>query len=54
MRVGREWRFALQNLRAWVVNGSQADQLTTVLRNGRPEVLTIDTSQLAVLAEGRQ
>ncbi len=26
----------------------------TVLRNGRPEVLTIDTSQLAVLAEGRQ
>ena len=35
MRVGREWRFALQNLRAWVINGSQADQLTTVLRNGR-------------------
>ncbi|MEE8237570.1 MAG: type II secretion system protein GspC [Gammaproteobacteria bacterium] len=26
----------------------------TVLRNGQPEVLTIDTSQLAVLAEGRQ
>ena len=35
MRVGREWRFALQNLRAWVINGSQADQLTTALRNGR-------------------
>lgn len=26
----------------------------TVLRNGQPEVLVIDTSQLAVLAEGRQ
>ena len=26
----------------------------TVLRGGQPEVLTIDTSQLAVLAEGRQ
>ena len=35
MRVGREWRFALKNLREWVANGSQADQLTAVLRNGR-------------------
>jgi excisionase family DNA binding protein len=35
MRVGREWRFALRNLREWVANSSKADQLTTVLRNGR-------------------
>ena len=35
MRVGREWRFALKNIRERVANGSQADQLTTVLRNGR-------------------
>jgi excisionase family DNA binding protein len=35
MRVGREWRFARQNLIAWVTNGSQADQLTAALRNGR-------------------
>ena len=34
-RVGREWRFARQNLIAWVANGSQADQLAAVLRNGR-------------------
>jgi excisionase family DNA binding protein len=35
MRVGREWRFARQNLIAWVTNGSQADQLAVALRNGR-------------------
>ena len=35
MRVGREWRFARQNLIAWVTNGSQADQLASALRNGR-------------------
>jgi excisionase family DNA binding protein len=35
MRVGREWRFARQNLIAWVTNGSQADQLAAALRNGR-------------------
>ena len=35
MRIGREWRFALKNLREWVANGSQADQLSAVLRNGR-------------------
>jgi excisionase family DNA binding protein len=34
-RVGREWRFARRNLIAWVANGSQADQLATVLRHGR-------------------
>ena len=34
-RVGREWRFARKNLIAWVANGSQADQLTTALRQGR-------------------
>ena len=34
-RVGREWRFARQNLIAWVANGSQADQLATALRHGR-------------------
>jgi excisionase family DNA binding protein len=34
-RVGREWRFARQNLIAWVANGSQADQLAAALRNGR-------------------
>jgi excisionase family DNA binding protein len=34
-RVGREWRFARKNLIAWVANGSQADQVATVLRNGR-------------------
>ncbi len=27
MRVGREWRFARQNLIKWVANGSEADQL---------------------------
>jgi excisionase family DNA binding protein len=35
MRVGREWRFARRNLVEWVANGSQADQLQAVLRNGR-------------------
>jgi excisionase family DNA binding protein len=35
MRVGREWRFSLKNIREWVANGSQADQLKTALRNGR-------------------
>jgi len=35
MRVGREWRFALRNLREWVANSSKADQLTVALRNGR-------------------
>ena len=30
MRVGREWRFSLRNLREWVANASQA-----MLRNGR-------------------
>lgn len=34
-RVGREWRFARQNLIQWVANGSEADKLTAVLRNGR-------------------
>lgn len=31
-RVGREWRFSRSNLVQWVVNGSQADQLTAALR----------------------
>ena len=35
MRVGREWRFARQNLIAWVTHGSQADQLAAALRNGK-------------------
>jgi excisionase family DNA binding protein len=35
MRVGREWRFTRRNLIEWVANGSQADQLGAVLRNGR-------------------
>jgi excisionase family DNA binding protein len=35
MRVGREWRFALTNLREWVANASQADQVAAALRNGR-------------------
>ena len=34
-RVGREWRFARQNLIQWVANGSTADQLTAVLQKGR-------------------
>ena len=34
-RIGREWRFAQQNLVQWVVNGSAADQLTAALANGR-------------------
>jgi excisionase family DNA binding protein len=35
MRIGREWRFALKNLREWVANASQADQVAAALRNGR-------------------
>ncbi len=35
MRVGREWRFARKNIIDWVANGSQADQLTSVLKNNR-------------------
>ena len=35
MRVGREWRFARKNLREWVANSSQADQVAAALRNGR-------------------
>jgi excisionase family DNA binding protein len=35
MRVGREWRFARQNLIKWIANGSEADQLAAALRNGR-------------------
>jgi PTS system nitrogen regulatory IIA component len=35
MRVGREWRFALRNLREWVANASKADQLKTALKNAR-------------------
>jgi excisionase family DNA binding protein len=35
MRIGREWRFALKNIREWVVNSSQADQVAIALRNGR-------------------
>ena len=35
MRIGREWRFALKNLREWVANASKADQLSAALRNGR-------------------
>jgi len=34
-RVGREWRCARRNPIAWVANGSQADQLATVLCHGR-------------------
>lgn len=34
-RIGREWRFARQNLVQWVINGSQADQLTAALAKGR-------------------
>ena len=35
MRIGREWRFALRNLREWVAHASKADQVAAVLRNGR-------------------
>ena len=35
MRIGREWRFALKNLREWVANASKADQVAAALRNGR-------------------
>ena len=35
MRIGREWRFALKNLREWVANGSAADQLSVALSRGR-------------------
>jgi len=34
MRVGREWRFARQNLMRYVTNGSEADQLTMLLGKG--------------------
>jgi len=34
-RVGREWRFARSNLIQWVANGSQADQVTALLKNGK-------------------
>jgi excisionase family DNA binding protein len=34
MRIGREWRFALKNLREWVANASKADQVAAALRNG--------------------
>ncbi len=35
MRVGREWRFALSNIREWVANGSEADKLKAALKNAR-------------------
>ena len=35
MRIGREWRFALKNLREWVANGSAAGQLSVALSRGR-------------------
>ncbi len=35
MRVGREWRFALSNIREWVANGSDADKLKAALKNAR-------------------
>lgn len=35
MRIGREWRCARQNLIQWVVNGSEANQLTAALATGR-------------------
>ena len=35
MRVGREWRFSLVNIRKWVANGSEADQLTAALNKDR-------------------
>ena len=34
-RVGREWRFSRNNLVKWIENGSEADQLTHALKNGR-------------------
>jgi excisionase family DNA binding protein len=37
-RVGREWRFARQNLVQWVINSGTADQLELMLgkvRSGR-------------------
>ena len=34
-RVGREWRFARQNLIQWVANGAAADQLSVALSRGR-------------------
>ena len=34
-RVGREWRFARQNLIKWIANGSEADQLKAALKNVR-------------------
>ena len=35
MRVGREWRFALTNIREWVANGSEAEKLQVALKNAR-------------------
>ena len=43
-----------RSLQVFEALGESTIASVTVLRNGRPEVLTIDTSQLAVLAEGRQ
>ena len=43
-----------RGLQVFEALGESTIASVTVLRNGRPEVLTIDTSQLAVLAEGRQ
>lgn len=34
-RVGREWRFTRSNLIQWVANGSQADQVATLLAKGK-------------------
>ena len=34
-RVGREWRFSRANLIQWVANGSQGDQLSVLLKNGK-------------------
>jgi len=34
-RVGREWRFARKSLIDWVATGSEADQLSKTLRNGK-------------------
>jgi excisionase family DNA binding protein len=34
-RVGRAWRFSRSNLVQWVVNGTQGDQRSALLRHGR-------------------
>jgi excisionase family DNA binding protein len=39
MRIGREWRFALKNLRDWVANASKADQVAAVLRKVLSQIL---------------